>query len=85
MKPNWSKEFSPRQRSLEEIERRNVVIGEGKLSEESVTRRIAKDIGWKHAFDAWATRALIVSIAYLDWAAVFLVGFMAGYIVSALR
>lgn len=30
-------------------------------------------------------RALTVGIAYMDWAAVFLIGFLIGYVLSAFR
>lgn len=87
MRDRWGKEFTPQRRSLEEIEKREVVIGAGKLSDESVSRCLAADVEWKgpSRFDVWATRALIVGIAYLDWMAVFLVGFISGYVVSAFR
>lgn len=83
----WGKEFTPRQRSLEEIERRNIVTGSGALSEESVAKCLAANTGWKGSsrFDVWATRAFILIFAYVDRAAMFLIGFLLGYVVSALR
>lgn len=87
MKNRWGKEFVPQQRNLDEIERRNVVIGKGKLSDESVSKCLAADAGWKGSsrFDVWATRAWILFFAYVDWMAVFLIGFLLGYVLSALR
>lgn len=87
MKNRWGKEFVPQQRNLDEIERRNVVIGKGKLSDESVSKCLAADAGWKGSsrFDVWATRVLTVGIAYMDWMAVFLIGFLSGFVLSAFR
>ena len=83
----WGKEFTPRQRSLEEIERRNVITGNGTLSDESVVKCIAADAGWKGSsrFDVWVTRVFIFLFAYVDRAAMLLIGFLFGYVVSALR
>lgn len=85
MKNRWGREFV-QQRSLEEIEKREVVIGAGKLSDESVAKCLAADVGWKSSrFDVWATWALTVGIAYMDFAAVFLIGFLFGFVLSAFR
>jgi len=87
MKSRWGKEFTPQQRSLEEIERRNVITEGGALSKESVVKCLAADTGWKRPsrMDLWADRALIIMIAYLNPAAIFLMGFLLGYVISALR
>lgn len=87
MKNRWGRDFVPQQRNLEEIEKREVVIGAGKLSDESVSQCLAANMGWERPsrFDLWADRALMVGIAYIDFAAVFLVGFLIGYVLSAFR
>lgn len=87
MKNRWGKEFVPQQRNLDEIERRNVVIGKGTLSDESVSKCLAANVGWKGSsrFDVWATRAWILFFAYVDVAVVFLIGFLLGYGISAWR
>lgn len=83
-KSRWRKEFV--RRDLEQVERRNVVIGKGKLSDESVAKCLAADAGWKSSrFDVWADRALMIGIAYMDWMAVFLIGFLLGFVLSAFR
>lgn len=84
-KSRWGKEFV--RRDLEQTERRNIVIEKGKLSPAGVTIRLAARIGWKRPsrFDLWADRALMAGIACMDFAAVFLVGFFLGYVLSALR
>ena len=87
MKSRWGKEFVPQQRNLDEIERRKVLIEDGKLSDESVSKCLAANVGWKGSsrFDVWATWVMTVFFAYIDFAAVFLVGFFLGYVISALR
>lgn len=87
MNNRWGKEFVPQQRNLEEIEKRNLIIGEGKLSEKNVAECLAADNGWKRPsrLDIWADRALVLFITYVDWMAFFLCGFLFGYILSALR
>lgn len=87
MKSRWEKEFTSQQRSLEEVERRNVITGGGTLSDESVVKCIAADADWKRPsrMDIWADRAVMFVIAHIDRGAIFLIGFFLGYVVSALR
>ncbi len=87
MRQRWGRDFVPQQRDLDEIERRKVLIEGGKLSDESVSKCLAADAGWKGSsrFDVWATRAWSLFFAYVDWMAVFLCGFLLGYVLSALR
>lgn len=86
MRSRWGRDFVPRQRNLDEIEKRNIVVSQGKLSDESVSKCLAADAGWKGSsrFDVWATRAYMALFAYIDWLAVFLCGFLLGYVLSAL-
>ena len=87
MKSRWGKEFTPPRRSLEEIERRNVITESGALSDESVVKCLAVDADWKRPsrIDLWMDRILMVGIANLNSAVIFLIGFMLGYVLSALR
>lgn len=80
MQNRWGKEFV--KRDLEEVERRAVEVGSYRLPEEEVARRI---LSRDERAGVWMTRAVIAGIAYIDWAAVFLCGFLLGYVVSALR
>jgi len=73
---------NPQQRDLEATERRNVVIESYRLPEEEVARRI---LSRDERVEAGKTRAWVLAISYIDLAAVFLIGFMVGYVISAFR
>ena len=73
---------NPQQRDLEATERRNVVIESYRLPEEEVARRI---LSRDERVEAGKTRAWVLAISYIDLAAVFMIGFLSGYIISAFR
>ena len=74
--------LSDQQRDLEATERRNVVIESYRLPEEEVARRI---LSRDERVEARKTRAWILFFRYIDLAAVFMIGFLSGYIISAFR
>lgn len=80
MKSRWGRDFI--RRDLEATERRNVVTESYRLTDEEVAQRI---LSRDDRVEAWKTRAWILFFAYIDRMAVFLCGFLLGYVLSALR
>lgn len=87
VQPRWGKEFNPPRRDLEAIEKRQVLIEGGKLSDESVTQKIAADLGWnpRNLWQRLGTEMIIFFLTYCDLGAAFLCGVLAGLSASLFR